>query len=280
MDNIENYKKNSFESPEVKSDTIEKLAEKLLAVTTKLSESNMALAKLQKEREEMLSNISHDLRAPITAIRSAVDYINSSNDLSEEELRSSLGLIDRRTKTLENLIQDMYYLFCIEDSSRPLEFEEVPAIPFIEEYFYDTTIDSRYDTHDMVLDLVEQADCMVRIDIQKIIRVLDNLMTNAAKYSQEDSQIALKANICKGSSDQDVLAVSVSDNGPGIPEESIARIFNRTYTVSSARTPESQTGSGLGLAIVKAIVEKHGGTIKCESVVGEGSTFSFTLPIL
>lgn len=277
---MDNIKKNSFETPSVESETIETLTERLLAVTTKLSESNMALAKLQKEREEMLSNISHDLRAPITAIRSAIDYVNSSNSISEEDLRSSLALIDRRTKTLENLIQDMYYLFCIEDSSRSLEFEEVPALPFIEEYFYDATIDSRYDTHDMNLDLDDQSDSMIRIDIQKIIRVLDNLMTNAAKYTQEDSQITLEAHIIKDEKDTEFLSVSVSDNGPGIPEESLPSIFNRTYTVSSARTPESQTGSGLGLAIVKAIVEKHGGTIKCESEYGNGCKFTFTIPVL
>lgn len=72
--------------------------------------------------------------------------------------------------------------------------------------------------------------------------------------------------------------ISVTDEGPGIPPEDLERIFNRTYTVSSARTPGSATGSGLGLAIVKTITERHGGTVSCENASGAGSIFSVTLP--
>ena len=78
--------------------------------------------------------------------------------------------------------------------------------------------------------------------------------------------------------DLSALRILVADQGPGIPPEDIDRIFGRTYTVSSARTPGSATGSGLGLAIVKAITERHGGTVCCESAPGVGSTFIVTLP--
>ncbi|HKM35859.1 MAG TPA: histidine kinase dimerization/phospho-acceptor domain-containing protein, partial [Lachnospiraceae bacterium] len=103
-------KKNTFNAPGIESNTIETLSAKLLEVTDLLSKSNEKLKREQKEREEMLANISHDLRAPITAIRSAIDYLTSDQKLSKEDINSSLLLIDRRTKTLENLIQDMYYL--------------------------------------------------------------------------------------------------------------------------------------------------------------------------
>ena len=267
--------KNTFHSPSIESETIESLSEKLLDATTKLAAANQELLRIQKEREEMLSNISHDLRAPITAIRSAIDYLTSGQDISMEDYRSSIALIDRRTRNLEHLIQDMYYLFCVEDTSKELQFEPIEAAPFFETYFYDTIIDSRYDTHEMLLDIPKDLQCTIMIDTQKIVRVLDNLFTNAAKYSPEHSSITLQVSASPGE-----LICSVIDTGYGIPKEALEHIFKRTYTVSSARTPGSATGSGLGLSIVKAIIERHGGEVGCESKEGEGSRFTFTLPVV
>lgn len=259
--------KNLFQAPGIESQTIEKLTAQLLVANTELQ-------KMQKERSEMLANISHDLRAPITAIRSAVDVLMTARDLSDEELSSTLQIIDRRTKTLENMIQDMYYLFCVEDTSRDLEFTVLPAAAILEEYFFDAIVDTRYDSHDMQLDLPEDLGCHIRVDIQKLIRVLDNLFTNAAKYTPQGSQITLKARV-EGSR----LVISVIDTGEGIPPEAVAKLFQRTYTVSSARTPGTAAGSGLGLAIVKAIMERFDGSVTCESKIGTGTTFTLSLPI-
>ncbi len=268
-------KKIDFQSASIESETIESLSAKLLITTNELAASNRELKKIQQEREEMLSNISHDLRAPITAIRSAIDYLTSGHDIHIEDYKSSLELIDRRTKTLENLIQDMYYLFCVEDTSKEFAMESVDAAPFLETYFYDLLADSRYDSHEMLLDMPEDLDCSIFVDTQKLVRVLDNLFTNAAKYSGEGSKITLKA-----IATQTQLIISVIDTGVGIPSEALEHIFRRTYTVSSSRTPNSSTGSGLGLSIAKAIVERHGGTIACESRLGKGSQFIITLPLI
>lgn len=268
-------KKNSFASPAIESQTIEHLSKQLLETTAQLYAANEQLQKEQTQKREMLANISHDLRAPITAIRSSIDYLTGGQALSQEELDSGLQLIHRRTLTLENLIQDMYFLFCVEDTARALEFEEVDGAPFFETYFYDAICDTKFDEKNMSLDIPEDLDCKLSIDVQKIIRVLDNLFNNAAKYSPEGADIALKVS---KASDTGFLTVSVTDTGYGIPADAVDHVFGRTYTVSSARTPNSATGSGLGLAIVKAIVERHGGSVSCESTEGKGSCFSFTLP--
>ena len=102
--------KASFVSPSVEKETIESLSQKLLEVNLQLTEANRELKRVQSEKEEMLSNISHDLRAPITAIRSALDYLNSGQEISMEDYIASLQLIDRRTQTLENLIR--IYIIC------------------------------------------------------------------------------------------------------------------------------------------------------------------------
>ena len=268
-------KKNPFEEPSLESETAESLSAKLLATTTQLIKANDELKRLEKERSEMLANISHDLRAPITAIRSAIDYLHSGKNLTKEDLDSSLGLIDRRTRFLENLIQDMYYLFCIEDTSKELSLESIPAASFFEEYFYDAIVDTRYNEYQMHLDIDSHIIGSIKIDIQKIVRVLDNLFTNAAKYSPADTDITLK---CELSEDSHFLFIKVIDHGVGIPAENLPLLFNRTYTVSSARTPGSIGGTGLGLSIVKAIIERHQGTVGCTSEEGKGSCFFFTLP--
>lgn len=268
--------KNKFCSPSIQNETIESLSAKLLKATDELTIANKKLRQVQKEREEIISNISHDLRAPITAIRSAIDYLNVSENLTVADYQSSLAMIDRRTRTLEDLIQDMYYLFCVEDTSKEFQFTEIEVAPFLEEYYYDTLADSRFDTHEVNLELPTDFDCIIKIDVQKIIRVLDNLFTNAVKYTPENSTITLKA---KQDIADRMLHISVIDNGPGIPKEALQDIFKRTYTVSKARTPESSTGSGLGLTIVKAIMERHGGSATCVSTEGEGCNFTISLPL-
>ncbi len=267
--------KQAFSSPSIEPESIESLSRKLIEANTQLSAANQQLAALQREREDMLANLSHDLRAPITAIRSAVDYLTSGQEIKREDYEASIRLIDHRTRTLENLIQDMYYLFCVEDTSKGLDFQTIEAGPFLEEYFYDATMSSIFDDHEMVLDLPETMHCSIRIDVQKMVRVLDNLFTNAAKYSGSGSKITLKAERSPNGAQLHILVV---DNGAGIPAESIPHLFSRTYTVSSSRTPNSATGSGLGLAIVKAIVERHGGTVTCQSQLGKGTIFQITLP--
>ena len=277
----EQYKHNTpkslFSTPLIQNETIQSLSAKLLQATTELTQANKKLQQIQKEREEIISNLSHDLRAPITAIRSAVDYLNAADNLTIEDYKSSLAMIDRRTRVLEDLIQDMYYLFCVEDTSKELQFEKIQVAPFLEAYYFDTLADSRFDSHEVLLDLPENLDCIINIDVQKIIRVLDNLFNNAIKYTQNDSTITLRAEF---RSTDKMLLISVVDNGPGIPAEAVTRVFNRTYTVSSARTPGAAAGSGLGLTIVKAIMERHGGTAVCTSEEGKGCCFTIKLPVL
>jgi len=263
-----------FLSPNLESKTVEEL-------TIQLLEAHSKLQTLQKEREMMLANISHDLRAPLTAIRSAVDLGLSTKNPSAEDIHKILSLIDKRTVVLEDLINDMYYLFCVEDSSRPLKTEQVDACTFLEEYFYDATIDSRYDAFDMQLDVPANLNCNINIDPKKMVRVLDNLLTNSAKYAGETATfIRLSAHIqeneptCSGSQ----LIISVSDDGCGIAPEALPHIFKRTFTVSDSRTPGTSSGSGLGLSIAGAIVERHGGTIKAESELGKGTSFIISLP--
>lgn len=273
--NCKNRDKTYFDTPIIQNETLESLSAKLLQATSELTDANRQLHAIQKEREEMMSNLSHDLRAPITAIRSAIDYLLVSDNLTIDDYKASISMIDRRTHVLEDLIQDMYYLFCVEDTSKQLQLAQLSIGPFLEEYYYDTLTDSRFDTHRILLEVPEDLIGTVSVDVPKFVRVLDNLFNNALKYTPADSTITLRAEL---SGNKDMVLISVLDNGPGIPQNALPNIFNRTYTVSDARTPGENSSSGLGLAIVKAIMDRHGGTISCTSEINKGSCFILALP--
>ena len=141
----------------------------------------------------MLANLSHDLRAPLTAIRSAVDYLTSGQSLSAQDIEGALTLIDHRTGTLEHLIQDMYELFTLEDPSHAFSFQELDAPAFLEEYFYTALPDSHYAGHLLCLSVSQDLHATLFADPGKLIRILDNLLGNAAKYAPAGTKITLSA---------------------------------------------------------------------------------------
>ena len=259
--------KRKFEHPDVNSDTVAELSRQLI-------ETNRILKLTEHERTTMLENISHDLRAPLTAIRSTIDYmklkdLDSKSVITREEIDYMVKLLDKRTKVLEVMVQDLYYLTCIDSGREEFNLEDIPLKQFLEEYFFALEIDDKYRDYNLYLNVPDDLDVVVRIDISKFDRVLDNLFTNARKYSDKGSDITLGAGL-----NSDGVFFYVEDTGCGIPEEDIPYIFDRTYKVSNARTPEEDSSSGLGLAITKSIVACHGGDIKCESILGKGSRFT------
>ncbi len=270
-----------FSEPQL--DTIEGLTAKLIELNAKLKESEQA-------RTRMLENISHDLRAPLTAMRSAIDYfkeIDEAEVIDREEIKQLANLLDKRARTLEVLVNDLYYLTSLDNANKGFKFEEVPLGAFLEEYFFSAEIDDKYAERELILELPDGFEYMVSMDVNRLTRVLDNLFTNALKYSYPGAKIELGAYVPKREEiqqniedDKDYVAFYVKDSGIGIAEDKLPYVFDRTFMASDSRTPASTTGSGLGLAIVKGIVEKHGGRITCESKIGVGSCFRVYLPSL
>lgn len=254
--------------------TVDELSAALYRANEELQHKNEELLALQKSQTEMFANISHDLRSPITAIRSAIEYLLSLGQINEEELRSTFMLLTTRIISLEGLIDDIFLMTRLDSNTLSMDKEEVNIGALLEEYYYSCEVDSKYSTRNLELEVPTQFNYFLQVDIKKIIRVLDNLFTNAYKYSKEGDVIALGA---KATSDE--VTIWVRDTGIGVEADLCDKIFERTYTVSAARTPVSATGAGLGLSIAKSIIEKHGGHIWCESTLGAGSCFYFTLPI-
>ena len=279
----------------------EELERALVEANEQLSQANERLLQQEKEREALFSNLSHDLRAPMAALTSTVALLREKQEISGEEYRGLLDLMERRLKNLSSILDDIFLLGQMENPELVLNRELIEAEPLLEEFFYSCDADSRFQERTLRLELEEDLDCCVDVDAEKIVRVLDNLFTNALRYSGAGAAICLSARkIIKGSCQSQgkevlldgriagtsgevsvgkrcFLQILVQDTGMGIPPEDLPHIFERSFRGDKSRTP-GISGHGLGLAIAKSIVERHDGEIRCESEIGKGSTFIVELP--
>lgn len=267
--------KNTFEAPNL---SVEDLSKALYETSIHLQQANEKLRMQEKERLEFYANISHDLRAPMTAICNTIEYLESTDQLSPEEFKTTLSLLKNRTQYMKSLINDIFLLSSLESSNDKFHPEPVDVCFFLEDYFYSCEADSSYEQCELSLHIAEDlsvASPTLQLDPHLMQRVLDNLFSNAVKYSDETPYISLSAAF----SSPKEITLCVEDHGLGISEEALPRIFDRSYRVDSSRTPGEDSGSGFGLSIVKTIIEHHGGSVRCESTLGTGTRFLLTLPL-
>lgn len=229
------------------------------------------LRELDRLRTELLSDVSHELRTPLGAIKGyATLLLRYGGKLSDGQRQESLESIDHATVRLEALIDNLLDMSRLEAGLMRLEKQPDSIESVIEEAIPDYAV--WVATHKIVFE-PERSLPLVDLDRKRIRQVLDNLVDNAVKYSQEGTIITVKAQKKEGE-----LLISVADQGAGIPPEEMDKIFDRMYRIAQRLTPGT-TSAGLGLAICKKLVEAHGGRIWVESKVGEGSAFYFTLPM-
>lgn len=267
----EDPKKIIFSRPEI---SVEDLTIALHRANLKLTESNRKLVESEKKRCELLANISHDLRSPLTTLRGYVEYLLTYEQLDEQEVFITLNKMHKKVISLDYLINQILLYTKLENFEEKLKLEPTLIGRYLQDYFYICKTDKKYLKRRLSLILPEDFPYYTLLDPDMFIRVLDNLFINALKYSNQNDEIILKAEL----SVNDIL-ISVSDTGIGIEQKNLSRIFERTYMISNSRTPGELKGCGLGLSIAAEIMKKHDGQIWCESVLGRGSTFYLRLPL-
>ncbi len=228
------------------------------------------LRRADQIRRDFVANVSHELRTPLTAIRGYVEAL-SDGDASPEESRRFLDIIARHTQRMERLVKDLLRLARLDAGQETLELSACDARGLAQAVAADLAPAAEARSQRIDVAVAPGAET-VRADAAKLHDALRNLVANAITYSPEQASIRIDVGREGARS-----AISVSDEGPGIPPDDLARVFERFYRVDKSRARDPG-GTGLGLAIVKHLVELHGGTARAENRPGGGARFVITLP--
>ena len=244
-----------------------------------LTENELVLVLLRDEseaqrvhdvRRDFVANISHELKTPIGALSLLSEAVLGAKDDAEAVSRFAERM-QVESKRLTGLVQEIIQLSRVQDSDPLKEAQQLSAGDIIKEALDQcrTTADSRQ----ISLTFQDSEDAMILGDRDQLTMAIHNLIENAINYSPADTKVAVSTSVENG-----IITISVADQGIGIPEAEVERIFERFYRVDPARSRETG-GTGLGLSIVKHIINKHGGEISVWSSENVGSTFSIRLPI-
>ncbi|MBM2619747.1 PAS domain S-box protein [Actinoplanes sp. LDG1-06] len=230
-------------------------------------------ARLAASREEMVGMVSHELRNPLGAIRSYSETLLDDPQLSAEQRRLA-EVIDRRSAHMQHLVDDLLDLARLEAGQMHIDPQPISAARLVREAVQ--AQQSAADAKGLTLTLEVPRHLPVHADPVRLRQVLDNLVTNAVKYTPTGGTVSVTAHLTADEEGDAVIAVS--DTGIGIPADEYDRLFDRFFRASNA-VRNGTKGTGLGLAITKAIVDAHGGSVSATPVPAGGSVFAVTLPV-
>ncbi|WP_394171932.1 sensor histidine kinase [Guptibacillus hwajinpoensis] len=247
---------------------IRELAQHFNAMSEKL---NLMFREV-KRSEQYKTELSHDLRTPVSSIRSFAEALQDGVITDEETQQKYLQTIEQETERLSHLIEELLNLSQLESGTSPYE----PSLVHPDVVLVETLQQFERKLQERQLEFEVQVDDKIEVIPMmpdSIKRVLTNLIQNAIAYSNDQSTIHISLKKVDG-----VALFLIRDEGSGIPTESLDRIFDRFYRVEKSRNSK-HGGSGLGLAISRQLIELHGGEIGVKSTIGVGSEFYFTLPL-
>jgi two-component system phosphate regulon sensor histidine kinase PhoR len=230
------------------------------------------LKKMDQVRRDFVANVSHELRTPLSILRGYIETLLDSPKTPREELSRILRVMDRHSKRLELLVEDLLTLAQLESGNPNLQLGTLDLSSFLPEMVHDWEKKLASKHLNMIVDVPPDL-LPIRVDGTRLQEALYNLLDNAVKYSRERGEIRLSARQRDGE-----IELSVSDDGIGIAKEDLPRIFERFYRADKARTRDKVRGTGLGLAIVKHIAQLHGGRVEAESELRRGTTIRIVLP--
>ena len=239
------------------------------------------LRRLERVRRDFIANISHELRTPLASVRLLAETLEDTIDTDPDRAQVFVEKIENEVQNLSDLVAELLELSRIESGRVPMNFGPVEAEMLVREVM--ARMLPQAQRHRVNLRTqIEQGQTLVAADSKQITRVLVNLVHNAIKFTPSGGTIVIG---CQRLPESTLQSFFVRDSGIGIAPDDLARVFVRFYKVNQARSRGNFIGpggggSGLGLAIARHVVEAHGGRISASSDVGQGSTFTFTLPII
>ena len=255
-----------------KKDEISELYEDFEEMRKRLKDNAEEKVEADKRDKEFISNISHDLKTPLTSIRGYCEGIMDGVASTPEKMDKYVRTIYTKTNEMDDLINQLTLYSNIERKSVPFDFNEVSA----EEFFGDCAkaLELELDAQSIrfAYDDRLREDCRLVVDEEQIRRVMNNIVSNSVKYAHVSPlEITMKVEDAWSQ-----IRVSLADNGVGIAPKDLPHIFDRFYRADSSRN-RSTGGSGIGLSIVKSIIEEHGGSVEASSEKDKGTVISFLL---
>ncbi len=254
-------------------DEVDELRATFDHMAARIEDQIVRLEDQDRLRREMVANVSHDLRTPLTHLHGYLETLMLKEESLEPEQRQEyLEIALVHAKRLGRLVSDLFELAKLDALHEPLERERMP----VGELVQDVAQKYRLPAEDRGVRLsakLESELLWISVDVGLIERALENVLDNALRYTPEGGRIDIRLEPLG-----DRLCIEVHDTGPGIAADQVPLVFDRFHRAASSGERDDSRGAGLGLAIAKRAVELHGGNIHCESQVGEGTTFRFDLP--
>ncbi|AIC92969.1 sensor histidine kinase [Shouchella lehensis] len=257
----------------VRNDEIGDLASAFEEMRLQLKQSVALQEKYDENRKELINNISHDLKTPITSIKGHIQGIIDGVARDQNKLDKYIQIIHTKASEMDQLIDELLLFSKLDLNSIPFHFECVNLRPYLRDII--EAFQLEYDEVEIESNVSIHPETLVLADRAQLYKVFANLLANSVKFmNQDEKRIHVHA-----SERGQVVCISITDNGQGIEEKALPYVFDRFFRAEASRGTD-QGGSGIGLAIVKQIVEAHEGMVEITSKVNEGTTIQFTLPIV
>ena len=271
-----NYSVTVERDPEADFGFIGLLVDSFNEMARKLEASELIKSEYEENRKNLIANISHDLKTPMTSVQGYIEAIQEGVVQTPEKLDKYLKTIYQNTVYMDRLIDDLFLFSKLDLQKLDFQFESVHIGAFMQ----DLMEEFQFELEEKQLNFhyINQmtSDCLISIDRKRIYQAFRNVIGNAVKYGS-NQDLAIKISMLR--QQDDIIVITIEDNGPGISVDKLPHIFDRFYRIDIERTKDLMS-TGLGLTIAKELVQAHGGSITVSSVEKEGTCFTITLPVI
>ena len=221
---------------------------------------------IEKSKDELITNVSHDIRTPLTSILGYLGLIVNQPNVESADAKRYAEIAYSKAEQMKLLVDDLFEYTTTRPNGAPLRLNDIPIVNFLEQVAADFELEAQ--KRNMAIEVLpNNRDVVLELDAEKMVRVINNLLSNAIKYGHEDSVITMEVLRNDG-----VVTIAVRNAGDPISKEVLEQLFARFYRAEASRSKETG-GTGLGLAIAENIVKSHGGMMYAESENGQTSFY-------
>ena len=235
------------------NDELSELSQSINRMSSKLKEQIEKERLIERNKNELITNVSHDLRTPLTSINGYVDLLKENEFKDKKKFDEYIAVVDRRSKGLTTLVNELFEYTTLNSSDIKLNFDYVDIVTLVSHIANEYSVIFERSGLKLERNIINK-EIFMELDVDKMVRVFQNLLSNANKYSLENSTVTLSLK-----EEESSVIISISNSTAEITEEDVPNIFSRFYKADKSRS--EQDSSGLGLSIAKRIIELHGGSI-------------------